>query len=104
MAFKNWFHFAKASDYCLKERYADALIEINQVQFNDSPVSDIKVIAILVLVGQEEKAQSKLKEVLSRNPDFIQNAREELGRLYLVNQDLIDLFMSNLNRAVTSES
>lgn len=99
-----WLHFAKASDYCLKERYADALVESNQIQFSDLPASDIMIIAILVLVGQEEKAQSKVKEVLSRNPDFIQNAREELEKYYLVNPELIDLFMSNLNRAVTSES
>ena len=99
-----WLHFAKASDYCLKERYADALIEANQVQFNNIPVLDILVIAILIMEGQEEKAQSNLKEALSRNPDFIQNAREELEKYYLVNPELIDLFMSNLNRAVTSES
>jgi TolB-like protein len=99
-SFQNWrrLHFAKASDYCLKQRYADALVESNQIQFHDLPASDIMIIAILVLVGQEEKAQTKLKEILNQNPDFIQNAREELEKLYLVNQDLIDLFMSNLNR------
>ena len=100
---KNWLHFAKASDYCLKERYSEALNEANQLQFSDLLASDIMLIAILVLAGQEEKAQSKLKEVISRNPDFIQNARQELEKYYLVNPELIDLFMSNLNKAVTKD-
>ncbi len=95
---KPWLYFARASDDCLKKDFSKALIEINQVQLSDLPLFDIIRLSILMEVDQEEKAQTKLKEVLSRNPDFIQNAREELEKYYLVNPDLIDLFIKNLTK------
>ena len=101
---KNWLHIARASDLCIKDNFDAALVEINQVQFGELPLLDISIIAILVQLGQHEKAQEKLSEVLLRNPEFIEQARDELERFYLADYDLIDLFMNNLNRAVVNEN
>ena len=96
---KNWLHFARASDLCIRENFDAALVEINQVQFGELPLLDITIIAILVQLGQQEKAHERLAEVLNGYPEFLENARAELERFYLVDYDLIDLLMKNLNRA-----
>jgi adenylate cyclase len=94
---KNWLHFARASNYCLMADYSNALTEINQVQFSDLPLIHINIIAILAQVGQEDKAKEKLAQVMKDNPEFLENARDELERFYLVDHELVDLFLKNLN-------
>jgi hypothetical protein len=77
--------------------YSNALTEINQVQFSDLPLIHINIIAILAQVGQEDKAKEKLAQVMKANPEFLKNARDELERFYLVDHELVDLFLKNLN-------
>ena len=93
---KNWLHYIKASDYYNKGEYNKALAEIKLVELRNLPIRNISIIAILANLGEIDKAEIILQNVLSNNPNFVNDARMELEKFYLGDKDLIDQFIKDL--------
>ena len=93
---KNWLHYIKASDYYNKGEYNKALAEIKLVELRNLPIRNISIIAIHANLGEIDKAEIILQNVLSNNPNFVNDATMELEKFYLGDKDLIDQFIKDL--------
>ena len=96
----SWLHFIKSSKNYHHGDYAAALAEINQVNFR-IPIVHINIVAIHAQLGNQENARVALDDVLYDDHLFLENARTELEKFYLVDDDLVDLLMEGIDKAAS---
>jgi len=94
---RGWLHFAKATDYFQKGEYQAASAEIDNAPFQ-FPAAKINRIAISAELGRKQKAVFELKEALSSNPLFLEDATHQLEHFYPGDENLHDLFLESLKK------
>ena len=97
---KGWLHFAKATNYFQRGEYQEASTEIKQTPFR-FPAAQINNIAIHAESGHQENAIAALKEALSSNPMFQENARTQLEHFYPGNEKLHDQLIEGMKKAAS---
>jgi adenylate cyclase len=97
---RGWLHFAKATDYFQKGEYEASSAEINNAPFQ-FPAAQINRIAISAELGRKQKAVSELKEALSGNPLFLDDAAKQLEHFYPGDEILHDLFLESLEKTAS---
>lgn len=97
---RGWLHFVKATYNFQQGEYQAASAEIDDAPFQ-FPAAQINRIAISAELGRQQKAVSELKEALSNNPLFLEDARSQLEHFYPGDESLHDLFLASLEKAAS---
>lgn len=97
---RSWLHFVKATHHFQQGEYQAASAEIDNAPFQ-FPAAQINRIAISAELGRQQKAVSELKQALSSNPLFLEDARRQLEHFYPGDENLHDLLLESLKKTAS---